>query len=59
MILFVWFITLTKLSMPSNKEIAAMQKHAHEMAMKTEADWEELKKRYPDLAEADPETDTP
>ena len=58
-ILFVWFVTLTKLSMPSNKEIAAMQKHAHEMAMKTEADWEELKKRYPDLAEADPETDTP
>ena len=25
LILFLWFITLTKLSMPSNKEIAAMQ----------------------------------
>jgi hypothetical protein len=59
LILFVWFITLTKLSMPTNKDIAAMQKHAQELAQKSEADWEELKKRYPDLAAADPETDTP
>jgi len=46
LILFVWFITLTKLSMPSNKEIVAMQERAHELSVKADAQAEEILKRY-------------
>ena len=59
LILFVCFITLTKLSMPNNKEIAAMQKHAHERAVQTDALVEDILKRYPDQTAPESETDTP
>jgi len=56
LILFLWFITLTKLSMPNRKEIAAMQKHAHERAVQVLAETDEILKRYP--VETAPETET-
>jgi hypothetical protein len=59
LILFVWFIALTKLSMPSNKEIAAMQEHAHEMSVKADAQAEEILKRYGMETTPEPETDKP
>ena len=59
LILFVWFIALTKLSMPSSKEIAAMQEHAHEVSVKAEAQAEEILKRYGMETEPEPETDKP
>ena len=59
LILFVWFITLTKLSMPSSKEIAAMQKRAHEMSVKADAQAEEILKRYGMGTDPEPGTQKP
>ena len=59
LILFVWCIALNKLSMPSNKEIAAMQKDAHEKAVQADALVEGILKRYPEQTAPEPETGQP
>jgi hypothetical protein len=59
LILFAWFITLTKLAMPSSKEIRATQQRAAEMAPKALAEAEEILKRYGVEAAPEPEPDKP
>jgi len=58
LILFAWFMTLVKLSMPNRKEIAALEKQAHERAVEVLAETDDILKRYP-AETPEPETEKP
>ena len=59
LVAFAWFITLTKLSMPSGKEIEATQQRAAEMAPNALAEADEILKRYGVEPAPDAEADKP
>jgi hypothetical protein len=57
LILFVWFITLTKLAMPKREEVEAAAKRLHEARLRLDAETAEAAETSP--VRAEPETDKP